>query len=400
MLLASPPPAEHTATATPVAPPVPAASAEVAPPPLSHGPGWQIFDETTATDAIVDAIDGAKLVVNAEFFGIGDAGKGALVTDALVAAARRGVEVNVLADLSSALAPPFGNYLRMRRRIEAAGGHVITTSPVPLSPVARSTPALANVDHRKVVTIDGNVGFVGGMNLLKVTDAYHDSMVELGGVAAARLGSEELDRWKAVGGAISAAHRAAVTAGLQGQPVTPSDPRELRIVANAPDTHRSELTDGYSELIRTARRRIWISTPAISDRKIMAELDAAARRGVDVRIVTPGGKLLGVPLIQWVARAHLANLARDGGTAFEIPEIVHRKAIVADDEVILSSYNLTGRSRAHDHEVGIRTTDPAFVAAVASMLSTDMARATKFDPSTFTGIDARIGAVIAKHFTY
>ena len=76
-----------------------AAAPDLAPPPLAHGQGWELQDERTATDAIVEAIDGARIVVNAEFFGIGDAGKGARVTDALVRAAQRGVEVNLLAVL-------------------------------------------------------------------------------------------------------------------------------------------------------------------------------------------------------------------------------------------------------------------------------------------------------------
>lgn len=373
---------------------------EVAPPPLATGPGWKIFDETTAANAIVDAIAGARHVVNAEFFGIGDAGKGALVTDALVAAAKRGVEVNVIGDFMSEITPPVGAYQQMRRRVQAAGGHVITTSPIPFSRAGRRTPGVADIDHRKVVTIDGDRGFVGGMNLLRMTDAYHDSMVELSGVAAARLAAEELGRWGRVGGQVSDAHRASVAAALNGAPVASTDPRDLRIVANAPDEGRHELSDGYADLIGGAKRRVWISTPAISDRKIMEEIEAAAARGVDVRIVTPGGVALGVPLIQWVARAHLATLEQAGGSAWEVPDILHRKALIADDEAILSSYNLTARSRMHDHEVGIRTTEPTFVRAVAAMLSNDMARGTKFDPSTFTGIDARIGALIAKYFSY
>ena len=82
-----------------------------------------------------------------------------------------------------------------------------------------------------------------------------------------------------------------------------------------------------------------------------------------------------------VVGAHLrlgqAQLTRDlgqgvlalvGGVAHGVGDHVHAGEIIADDEVILSSYNLTNRSRTHDHEVGVRTKDPEFVNAIAKIM--------------------------------
>lgn len=380
--------------ALPLAAPLQAAPARV------QGKDWELHDHNSATGAIVDAIQGAKLVVNAEFFGFTDAGKGAKVTSALVDAARRGVEVNVIVDSASMFVPPFGSFHRMRRKVEDAGGTVIVTTRNPLSPRAKASPGLKHVDHRKVVTVDGTTGFVGGMNFVPLTDEYHDTMIRLSGVSAARLGADQLDRWNRVGGKVTDRHSTSVSSALGGRPTTPTDRRELSVIANAPEQERFEITNGYRDLIRNARKRIWISSPGISDRQVMGELRAAAERGVDVRIVAPGKAPLGVPMIAWVGRAHLKNLTTSGGAGYEIPEILHRKAIVADDEVILSSYNLTGRSRKHDHEVGLRTSDPDFVKAIAATLESDMTRAAKFDADAFTGIGARIGGFIADRITY
>lgn len=363
-------------------------------------PSWKLYDETTATSAIVDAVNGAKHVVNAEFFGLSDAGKGALLTTALEQAAMRGVEVNVIADFVSAVAIPVGSFHRMRNKIEDAGGSVVLTTRNPFSPRSRENPGLRNVDHRKVVTVDGTTGFVGGMNFLKLTDDYRDTMVGLSGVAAARLAAEQLDRWSRVGGSVTERHRRTVSDALGGSPLHPTRPDELRIVANAPEQGRFELTEGYRELIRGAKHRLWIASPGISDREVMAEISDAAKRGVDVRLIAPGKPPLGAAPIQWAGRAHLASIAASGGIAYEIPEVLHRKAIVADDEVILSSYNLTKRSADHDHELGLRTTDPAFVQAIAGVLEQDMARSTPFDPSTFTGLGAKLGGLFAKYLSY
>jgi cardiolipin synthase len=363
------------------------------------GDAWKLYDETNAAPAIVDAVNGARQVVNAEFFGFSDAGKGATLVTALADAARRGVEVNVVTDFISVGAFPVGSYQRMRSKIEDAGGTVKLTSRIPFSPRAKETPGLKHVDHRKVVTVDGTTGFVGGMNLVKLTDSYHDSMVGLTGVSAARLAADQLDRWERVGGNVTERHRRTVTDALGDAPIVPTDPNELAIVANAPEQQRFELTDGYRDLIRNAKQRLWIASPGISDRDIVGDLADAARRGVDVRIISSAVAPVAPP-VGWVARAHMANIIGAGGTAFEIPDTLHRKALVADDEAILSSYNLTKRSADADHEVGVRTSDPEFVQAVSDLLQRDIDRSTRFDPATFTGLTAKIGTAFAKHVSY
>jgi cardiolipin synthase len=348
---------------------------------------------------MVDAVNGARQVVNAEFFGFTDAGKGAQLVTALEAAARRGVEVNVITDFISVGALPVGSYQRMRSKLEDAGGRVILTSRIPGSPAAREHPALKHVDHRKVVTVDGTTGFVGGMNLVPITDSYEDTMVGVTGLTAARLAADQLDRWTRVGGTVTERHRRTVSDALGGADLVPKDPTELRIATNAPEQGRFELTDGYRDLIRGAKERIWIASPGISDRDIMADINDAARRGVDVRIIGSEKAPVAAP-IGWVARAHFAELVKAGGHAFEIPGTLHRKALVVDDEAIISSYNLTKRSANADHEVGIRTKNPEFVQAIADLLQKDIDRSTKFDPATLTGLTAKIGGAFAKRISY
>ncbi|MCW2974665.1 MAG: phospholipase D/Transphosphatidylase, partial [Thermoleophilia bacterium] len=311
---------------------------------FARGTDWQLFDQDSATDAIVAAIDGARHVVDAEFFAIADAGKGARLVASLVAAAKRGVEVNLLTDVTSTLLPPLGNFARLRRDLEGAGGHVIFNSRVPFLPRVLKDAALRHVDHRKVVAVDGETSFVGGMNFTPVTDDYHDSMVRLTGVPAARLATEALDRWERVGGDVSPRHRDVVRAALGDAPPKATSSLELDIQINAPERAIYQLTESYRELIRTARTRVWITTPGLSDQSLIRDIDDAARRGVDVRIVTSGVPLLGVPLLNWVGDSHLKKLISLGGAGFQIPEVLHRKSLVVDDTAVLSSYNITGRS--------------------------------------------------------
>jgi cardiolipin synthase len=338
--------------------------------------GWKLWNEQTATRAIVDAIDGANKVVNAEFFAITDGGKGRYVVDALERAARRGVEVNVLTDSTSLFSLPVGSYMRMKHRIEDAGGTVFSNVRAPIVKSRKDEPALQNVNHRKVVTVDGTTAFTGGINYIKLEDHFEDSMVQLSGVSAARLAADQLDRWTRANGSATDLHRQTVADALKGASLVSSDPNDMHVLANAPEQQRVELTDAYKELIKGAKERVWISSAGYSDQELMDLVTDAARRGVDVRMVTSGKAPLGLPIINWVGQSHLREAMREGAKAVAIPGIIHRKALIADDEVVFSSFNMTGRSKQHLHEVGLRTKDPEFVEAVADVVARDMERGT------------------------
>lgn len=356
--------------------------------------GWKLWNEQTATRAIVDAIDGAQKVVNAEFFAITDGGKGRYVVDALERAAKRGVEVNVLADSTSTFSLPVGSYLRMKRRIEDAGGTVFTNIRFPVIKSRKDEPALQHVNHRKVVTVDGERAFTGGINYIKLEDHFQDSMVELSGVAAARLAADQLDRWQRANGSATDLHRQTVTDALKGASLIPDDPTEMRVLANAPEQQRTELTDAYRELIQGAKERLWISSAGYSDQELMDLVTDAAKRGVDVRMVTSGDAPLGIPIINWVGHSHLREAMREGARARAVDGIIHRKALIADDEAVFSSFNMTGRSKQHLHEIGVRTKDPEFVQALADIVEGDLERGTPV-PVEDSGVGARVGDLIA-----
>jgi phosphatidylserine/phosphatidylglycerophosphate/cardiolipin synthase-like enzyme len=149
-------------------------------------------------------------------------------------------------------------------------------------------------------------------------------------------------------------------------------------------------------MIRGAKQRLWISSPGWSDQELMDEINAAAARGVDVKLIGPGKAPLGIPLITWVGRSHLREAVRNGATAYEIPAILHRKALIADDEVVFSSFNVTGRSKTHDHEIGLRTKDPEFIKAIQDKLQADIDQSTTLDGTDNSGFGGKFGDLIAQ----
>lgn len=382
--------------------PMPPAPSTTAPHPVATGHDWKIHTDGDAVNAIVDAISGAKQIVNAEFFGIADAGNGARVTDALVDRAKAGVEVNVIADQVSVVSLPLGSFQSFQRKIEGAGGHIIVNSRLPWSSKVKEYPALKHVDHRKVVTIDGTRGFTGGMNFETISDGYHDAMVELTGPAAAKLGAEELDRWQRVGGDVTARHAKSVSDALKANPEDPADPNAIHILANAPEQKRYELSKHMAESIDKAQDRIVVTSPAFTDTPMIEKLEAAAKRGVDVTVIGSGAAPVGVPLINWLSRAHFKDLIASGAKVFETPEVLHMKAMVADGEATLSSYNITNRSRQHDHEIGVTSADPDFTKALATLLATDAGRSKELTPDDLRGMSTKIGSILVDklNFTY
>ena len=120
--------------------------------------------------------------------------------------------------------------------------------------------------------------------------------------------------------------------------------------------------------------------------------------GLVARFVMPGKAPVGIPLINWVTASHLAELTKLGATAYAIPEVLHRKALVADDTAILGSFNITDRSAQHDHEIGIKSSDPTFVDTIANVLTSDMTRGTKLEPGARKGVGKWIGDLLAQTF--
>src|SRR5690606_4190835 len=118
-------------------------------------------------------------------------------------------------------------------------------------------------------------------------------------------------------------------------------------------------TERYINSIRSAKKRLWITSPAFSDKAVMEEIIAAAQRGVDVRIIGPG--LSNAMPLTWINQTHAKALIDAGGRYYTVPEMMHMKALISDNTALLSSYNITRRSRQHLHEVGVVSKDAKFV---------------------------------------
>ncbi|MBC7645332.1 MAG: phosphatidylserine/phosphatidylglycerophosphate/cardiolipin synthase family protein, partial [Thermoleophilia bacterium] len=264
-----------------------------------------LIDQSAALPQLKQALEGAKLLIDVAMFSFLPTGSGIEVADILKAQARSGVEVNVEVDDGGSLQIPFTNRVKFFKDMELAGVHVrhnLRNNPV-------KWPA---VDHRKVYVIDNTTSFVGGMNLGKGYDIWHDLMLKLDGPVTARVATEFVGRWRAHDGVVSDLQQQ-----LIDHPSAAVGTANATLLENAP-RNAHEITDYYVDQLATAKTRVWMQSPVISSELFVNAMIAAVKRGVDVRLAVTGlgstNAPAGLPLI---SRSFYPGLVKAGVKVFE-----------------------------------------------------------------------------------
>ena len=204
-----------------------------------------------------------------------------------------------------------------------------------------------NRDHRKIMVIDGRIGFTGGVNLadeyinrLVRFGYWKDSGVRLEGPGAGALANIFLTFWKAQ----YPDEDIDIDRDLPAAAPVPTDCL-VQPFADTPVDREAVAKNVYLELINQAQRRLQICTPyLILDNDLLACLRLAAKRGVDVRIYTPG--VPDKPTIYQLTRSYFPHLLRAGVRIFSYtPGFLHAKTWLVDDRIAaVGTVNLDYRS--------------------------------------------------------
>jgi cardiolipin synthase len=292
--------------------------------------------------------------------------------DLLAEAARRGVEVRALYDDmgSSRLGSKFWKPLL------DAGGQVLAFNPVGIFIIGRWH--LGNFrSHRKIVVCDGNVGFLGGINLHDPAaargsgkDAWHDQHVRIDGEPVRKLQRHFLENWTYAGGSFRLAARdtqlyfPSARDGGQGVPT--------QILASGPDDETAPLLAFFLAALAIARKRAWIETPyLIPDEAFESALRTAVLRDVDVQVIVP--KEGDSKLVTAASRTYCEALGRAGVQVFEYgPPMLHAKTLVVDDTVaVIGTANLDNRSFRLNFEVAAAFYDAGVIEHLSKRFQED-----------------------------
>ena len=323
----------------------------------SYGPypAWQntaseYFSSGEALFArVLEDMERAERFLFVEFFIVSRGSLWDEVFAVLQRKAAAGVDVRVIFDdMGSAMDPPPD----LAAQLERSGIRCLPFNPmVPLISFAQNHRA-----HRKFVIIDGTVGYTGGINL---ADEYvnrkqrfgywKDTGVRLEGDAVWNMTVAFLNLWNAFRptesdyGPYRPANRGAVPSDGIVQPYTDSPLDDETVAENV-----------YLDILAQAQRYVYIFTPyLIIDNEMTTALTLAAKRGVDVRIVTPG--IPDKPAVFRLTRSYYATLLRAGVRIYEYsPGFLHAKSFLCDDRLaVVGSINMDYRSLYLHFEAGV-----------------------------------------------
>jgi len=334
-------------------------------------------DGDACVAAIERAIGEARHHVHCEYYIWEPDRVGTRIRDALAAAARRGVQVRALHDAlgSSDAGDAFWEPL------VAAGGAVRAFNPVRLSIASFN---FANFrTHRKIVVVDGAIGFMGGNNLHDAVsaaafgdEAWRDVHARIEGEPVRRLQRLVLEDWLYAGGAL-AGDLESVKRFFPPAEVATGQP--VQVLASGPDDEDAPIHAFFLAALATARTRAWIQTPyLIPDEPLESALRVAVLRGVDVQVIVP--RKGDSRLVSAASRTYCEALSRAGVRILEFgPPMLHAKTMVIDDTVaVVGTANMDNRSFRLNFEVAAAFYDPAVIARLARRFEDDRARASDF----------------------
>jgi cardiolipin synthase A/B len=330
-------------------------------------------DGREAYPAMLEAIAQARRQVLLEMYWFDSDIIGRRFADELKRARERKVEVAIIYDSVGSIGADRG----MFAELEAAGAHVLEYNPV--APWRRrfqlSFSRLSRRDHRKILVVDGNVGFTGGINLAlqwapteEGGAAWRDDMMRIAGRAVNGLShcfhrawrKHELPRLQHL--------HAEAPAAEPGQRLLP-----VRILGERYFRHRHEIARDYLSRVYAAKKTVYISNSYfVPDGTVRRALSRAALRGVDVRVIVPAHS--DVEAVKYAGRSQYERLLRSGVRLYEWQEgMFHAKTAAIDGEwCTTGTFNFDYMSLRNNLEVNASVLDSELAGEVVSSFREDL----------------------------
>ncbi len=323
--------------------------------------------------AIIEAIEKAQSSVNFMVY-IWNPGRASdMIFNALIAAAKRGIEVRLLLDGFGALHVPEERVAELRR----VRGKVGWFRPARIGKLLR----FYKRNHRRAIIIDGTTGFLGGAAIEDKwlgdganPQEWRDSMIRVSGTMAENLQSAFTQVWADTQGEI-----------LVGPKYYP-DPKEDRrnfnstlhiSVISSPSNEFHPLSKIFWLTFKSAREKIYIThSYFVPDHSLRQALKERARAGVDIRILLPNEYIDGQP-IRWASHHYFEELLAAGVRIYEYqPTMIHSKTILVDGKwAVVGSANLDVRSAEINKENVLGILDVQFGAQLEETFLNDLKHA-------------------------
>jgi cardiolipin synthase A/B len=294
--------------------------------------------------------------------------------DALAERAAAGVAVNVLLDAVGAAKMD----RQLADQLEAAGAKVAWFRP----PRWYTLHKLNNRTHRKILVVDGRVGFTGGVGIAEEwtgncedPDHWRDTHVRVEGPVVRDLLGGFLDNWAEATGSILAGR--GHLPDLRGV----EDGVQAQVTRSAAEKGSTDAEQLFYSAIKGARSRIWLTTAYFAPRRAFVDaLCEAVGRGVDVVVLT-NGPHIDKQVVRQAGRRTYQRLLDCGARVFEYQRtMVHAKTLLVDGQwATVGSINFDNRSFALNDELNISFQDPSLVGVLEKHFIDDLEDARELD---------------------
>ena len=294
------------------------------------------------------------------------------VANALAIKASQGVEVRLLVDASG------GHKLERRliKLMKDSGVQVRMFHPIRISNLGR----LDNRDHRKIVVIDGRIGYIGGFGYASEWtghaqdhDHWRDTGLRVMGPVVNRLQGAFCENWIEETGEIPAGERYFPHLGRAG-------PTQAHIAYTSPTGSVSSVQVLYYLAISAAQHEIIIQNPyMLPSVDAIQALSAAVSRGVDVKVMVPAVSATDSPIVQHASHHTFGQMLKAGVKIWEYnPTLLHQKVIIVDGAwACVGSTNFDDRSFQLNDEISMGVLDSTITAQLRAAFAHDLRSATQ-----------------------
>ena len=302
--------------------------------------------------ALLQEIAKAGSHIHIDMYIFADDALGCLLSDALIDKARQGVEVKLIYDDVGCWNVSHQFFERMRDE----GVEVVPFLPVRFPSF---TSKVNYRNHRKLIVIDGRIGFIGGMNVAlryvkgTGTQPWRDTMLKVEGTGVYGLQRAFLIDWYFC-------DRTLISDRKYYPPVRLSEPLDAQslslsqTVTSGPVAPYPEIMQGYVRIILAAKRYVYLETPYfLPTEPVLFALKTASIAGVDVRIIVPYRS--DAKWVEWASRSYLREVVESGVTVMLYQAgFLHSKLLVCDDTICTcGSTNVDIRSFENNFESNI-----------------------------------------------
>ncbi len=336
---------------------------------------YKFLDSTaSAWEAMFGAISTAHKFIYWEVYTFTDDVQGNRFIDLLCEKSKAGVDVKLIFDSIGSI--EFTS--KSARLLRSCGVELIWYHPIFTRNIFRKwRDRIWQRNHRKILVVDGVVGFVGGVNVHAAHHDWLDLHLQVTGTAVRPLLYGFARSYVKVGGdkkKMRHIRHPNLTGGLSQLK------EKINFIFHSPNAHSSrKLKRIYRDLINAAKESVTLFTPYYApDRDFLRILERAARRGVRIDFIMPART--DVEFMEMIAQKYFKRMQKWGVNIFLSDQMNHSKAMSVDGRVgLVGSVNLTRRSFNLNEEAGVYFTDINMVADLNKILNDWKQKAAPFD---------------------